>query len=284
MLPIKHILFPIDFSERCLATAPHVASMARRFGAKITLLNVLQPFWYAPMAEAPVIVDLEEIRRGLERELSLSFKREFDGLTTERFTLIGDPARLISDFAEKSAVDLIMMPTHGYGPFRKFLLGSVTSKVLHDCNRPIWTNAHVQDLPAHCDLKTVLCAVDVEPKSADLLKAAALFSERVGAKLRLVHVTPTPPDWPDFQVEPDLEARICDEARQSIGELQKSLSITAPLCLVQGDVARSVRDVAEQHGADLVMIGRGVMHERLGRLRTNAHAIIRESACPVLSI
>ncbi|MGA8595805.1 MAG: universal stress protein [Bryobacteraceae bacterium] len=44
----------------------------------------------------------------------------------------GDPAAAIVKCAQAEQVDLIMMPTHGYGPYRKFLLGSVTAKVLHD--------------------------------------------------------------------------------------------------------------------------------------------------------
>jgi nucleotide-binding universal stress UspA family protein len=37
------------------------------------------------------------------------------------------------------------------------------------------------------------------------------------------------------------------------------------------------------HNADLVVIGRGKLQEALGRLRTNAYAIIRQSPCPVVS-
>ena len=40
MFNIKRILFPIDFSERCCSAVPFVQSVARRFGAKITLLSV----------------------------------------------------------------------------------------------------------------------------------------------------------------------------------------------------------------------------------------------------
>jgi hypothetical protein len=32
------------------------------------------------------------------------------------------------------------------------------------------------------------------------------------------------------------------------------------------------------------VIGRGKLHETLGRLRTNSYAIIRQSPCPVISI
>jgi hypothetical protein len=46
--------------------------------------------------------------------------------------ILGDPAHAITDFVASNKVDLVMMPTHGYGPFRQLLLGSVTAKVLHD--------------------------------------------------------------------------------------------------------------------------------------------------------
>jgi hypothetical protein len=46
MLNVQHILFPIDFSERCCGAVPFVESMARRYRARITLLSAIQPFYY----------------------------------------------------------------------------------------------------------------------------------------------------------------------------------------------------------------------------------------------
>jgi nucleotide-binding universal stress UspA family protein len=51
-----------------------------------------------------------------------------------------------------------------------------------------------------------------------------------------------------------------------------------------GDVAGAVREEARRHSADLIVIGRGLLHERLGRLRTHSYGIIRHSPCPVLSV
>ena len=42
MPSFKHILFPIDFSEQNRAIAPHVACMAARYGARVTMLHVLE--------------------------------------------------------------------------------------------------------------------------------------------------------------------------------------------------------------------------------------------------
>ncbi len=53
-----------------------------------------------------------------------------------RVALDGDPAAESSAYAHKHAVDLVVMPTHGYGPFRRFILGSNTAKVSARCGLP----------------------------------------------------------------------------------------------------------------------------------------------------
>jgi len=286
MFSIKHILFPMDFSERCGAIAPSVASMARRFGAKITMLNVVPPYWYPAMAEMPpIIVDEEEIISGAEHELRESFSEQFCGLSVTRRVEIGDPAEVITRYSEQSDIDLIMMPTHGYGPFRQLLLGSVTAKVLHDSKKPVWTSAHVES-PAplvHLDVRNILCATDATPKSEALIRLASDFAGEVGAKIRLVHVVPASPGWPDRQLNASFEEALIKDAREEIGKIQASLHLDIPLCVAKGDVAQAVDEIAGRFGSDLVIIGRGVMQERLGRLRTNAYAIVRKSLCPVLS-
>jgi len=118
MLAIKHILFPIDFSERCCGTAPFVRALADRLSAKITLLTAVAPIWQAGLGEGAIPVDMTELRQDLEVQLNNTFVPEFQGLAVERIAEIGDPAEIITRFAHTKGVDLIMMPTHGYGPFR----------------------------------------------------------------------------------------------------------------------------------------------------------------------
>ena len=54
--------------------------------------------------------------------------------------------------------------------------------------------------------------------------------------------------------------------------------------MVAGPVGQVVRKVALEYDSDLLVIGRGVMHQTFGRLRTESYGIIRESPCPVLSL
>ncbi len=286
MLNIKHILFPVDFSERCCTAAPFVESMARRYGARVTLLSVAQPFYYAAMADGPVVIDTEELLGDLKARLDSSLTKEFAGLRVKRAAELGDPAQVIADFARTQDVDLIMMPTHGYGPFRSLLLGSVTAKVLHDAVCPVWTAAHMAEQPlrAHLACRKILCAVDGAPKSISIMKWAGELAKDAGAALRFLHVIPGMEGFPSRQMDREFEAERRKDAHGTIELLEKTAGVEAPVSVAAGSVAESIHEEALQQEADLLVIGRGTLHETLGRLRTHAYGIIRRSPCPVLSV
>jgi nucleotide-binding universal stress UspA family protein len=285
MLAIKHILFPLDFSDRCCGAVPFVDAMASRFGAKVTLISAIQPFWYGGMGDAgPIVVDTDELMDELKTRLGSTLVKEFGHLPVERVAEFGDPGQVITDFAHKNRVDLIMMPTHGYGPFRSLLLGSVTAKVLHDAHCPVWTAAHIEGSPTpdHVKPRGILCAVDTTPKSIALMQWAAELAKSTGAVLRLVHAVPGVEGRPaiDRRFEEDMR----QEARRQLTDMQALAGVEAPLCVTVGGVADAVREEARRHQSDLVVIGRGVLHETLGRLRTHAYGIIRHAPCPVVSV
>ncbi|MGA3235935.1 MAG: universal stress protein [Bryobacteraceae bacterium] len=289
MLNIQHILFPVDFSERSSGAIPFVESMARRYSARITLLSVAQPFFYAAMGDPggeAVIVNTEELLRGLQARLDKSLTNDFAGLRVDRVAELGDPAQAIADFAHTQSVDLIMMPTHGYGPFRSLLLGSVTAKVLHDAKCPVWTAAHVAKPPDgdHVDCRNILCAVDGGPNSVSLMQWASQFSSDAGAALRLVHVVPGMEGALSRQLDREFEEEMRTEAHRTIEGLQESAGVKAPLCVLSGNIADCVREEASRHEAALVVIGRSSVQAVFGRLRTHAYGIIRQSPCPVLSV
>jgi nucleotide-binding universal stress UspA family protein len=55
-------------------------------------------------------------------------KKSLSGVTTK--VLLGPPARMISDYAEETKTELIVIPSHGRSGVTRFFLGSVTEKVL----------------------------------------------------------------------------------------------------------------------------------------------------------
>jgi nucleotide-binding universal stress UspA family protein len=288
MLTIKEILFPIDFSERTCGAAPFVRAFAEQFGARVTLMSVAPPLWYAAMGDVgtPVYIDPDELRADLQARLERSLVKELGQLPVERVAEVGDPAETITRYAHTQGVDLIMMPTHGYGPFRSLLLGSVTAKVLHDSQCPVWTGAHMEGSPGRDHVKphNVLCAVDGSPKSVPMMEWAAGFAKRSGAAMRIVTVVPTVEGWPERQMDREMVAEEVKMARERIAYLQREAGIDVPLCVAVGNIPEAVCEEARRHAAGLIVIGRGLLHETFGRLRTHSYGIIRQAPCPVVSV
>jgi len=113
---------------------------------------------------------------------------------------------------------------------------------------------------------------------------AAEFAGVTKAKLRLVHAIPGTEGWPERQMNREFEEFLQQKARETIERQMQASNVRAPLCVASGDIAGTIREEALRHNADLVVIGRGLLDETLGRLRTNAYSIIRNSPCPVLSV
>jgi nucleotide-binding universal stress UspA family protein len=116
------------------------------------------------------------------------------------------------------------------------------------------------------------------------MRWAGQLAKDFGASLRLVHVIPGIESWPARQMDRQFEEDMRLEARKKVEELQEAAGVDCPLCIAVGVVAEGVREEARRHSSDAIVIGRGVIHETLGRLRTHAHEIIRRSPCPVLSV
>lgn len=287
MFVIKHILFPVDFSARTCGAVPFVTAMAERFGARVTLMGVAPPIPYGGMVDPSglAMMDPDDLRDDLQARLDRTYVKEFSNLSVQRIADVGDPAELITQFAHSEGVDLIMMPTHGYGPFRRLLLGSVTAKVLHDAQCPVWTGAHMEEpTPDHPNCRSVLCAVDGTPKSTPVMEWASKFARETGATLRLVHAVRGVEAWPPRQADLEFERELRKDAGERIERLKSSVGIDAPVCILTGDIAESVRDEGRRHAADVVVIGRGVLDETFGRLRTHTYGIIRQAGSPVISV
>lgn len=283
---ITHVLFPYDFSIQGSQAAPFVRALADRFHARVTVLSVVPPTFQMMPAGLGVRAgeDVADWLRTLKSRLDDALITELAGLPVERITDAGDPGFRITDVAHNHGVDLIMMPTHGLGLFRNLLVGSATSKVLHDARCPVWTSAHTEQQRTGGLPRTILCAVDGRPASVALLRWAADFSTRVGAALTLLHVVGPITDWPSLASERALQEQVRQAAHATIVSLQATAGLHAPLRVAVGEIVATVTEHAREEDADLILIGRGSLQSALGRLRTHAYGIIQRSPCPVLSV
>jgi len=129
-----------------------------------------------------------------------------------------------------------------------------------------------------------LCAVDADPRDAPLLRWAAQFSAEQKVELRVVHALQSAEPFPPGQEPASMRGFLLDMAEQRISDLQSAAGTNMDILLGFGRVEDVVRDTALAHQADLILIGRGVLQQALGRIRSAAYSIIREAPCPVISV
>ncbi len=248
MLPFKKILFPVDFSPQSIGAARYVEAFVGRFDADLVLLHVVElPRYNDLMPESP----------GQQRAHLDSFlKKELEYFRVERMTAAGEAASQILRTARERHADLIMLPTHGLAPFRRFLIGSVAAEILHDADGPVWTGVHLESAPPleNIEVRRILCAIDAEPHASRVLACARELANEYEAELRIAHVSGSA----------DSRARA-----QKIAGDQAVIFET-------GEIPRRVATIAKRLWADLLVIG------RCGQSHT--YPIVRQSPCPVLSV
>jgi len=273
MPQIKRILFPVDFSDSCLGLARYVVCFAGQFEAEIMLLHAVT------MGEHNLA---EELLPGRQMQLDAFLASELKYFTTHRVCVTGDPPSAIAERARSWNPDLVMMPTHGLGYFRRHLLGSVTAKALHDLQCPVWTSVHAETAPAlediHC--RRILCAVDLSERSGSILEWAAWLAGEHQAGLGIVHARASSEWYPGEE----LQRYVSEQAQRAIDALQAQARTASRVFINPGDPAKVIADAVRDFGADLLVIGR---HDRAGiagYLLQNAFAILSESPCPVVSI
>lgn len=283
MVQLTKILLPVDFSKRCLRAARYARILACQFHSEVTMVHVLTPLEY--VGGKPPLVWYGDMRQEIQRRLDWFLIDEFQDLPVKRIVLEGDPAREIVELAHARMMHLIVMPTHGYGPFRKFILGSVTAKVLHDADCPVLTGVHIGEgpQPENICFRNIACAVDFGPQGAKALSWASHFAAEFQARVTVVHALPPLDLGQTHHLELPLMLR--RQAEEEIEELKARAGVSmADLYMDNGVVADVVREAVECSKADLLVIGRHHEPGAVGRLRANAYAIVRQSPCPVVSV
>lgn len=283
-----NILFPVDFSSSCGQMAPMVASVAQRNQAAVTLLHVLElpPGAYREARGYLSLGDITSLRCRAEQELRGSYSAIFNGINTSFCVREGDPCDIIGQHTRENQIDVVCMPTRGCGPFRSLLLGSVTAKVLNDLDIPVLTAAHNENLTSRTTgtVKSILCCVDLSEDSTRIIGWAVRVARHFQADLRLLHALPAVEEPTKNRGVREVNRYHKVRARQRYAQLRHEVDFDGDLHLGGGCVAHAARQTAIKQSSDLIVIGRGVMREQLGRMRTNTYAIVRESPCPVLSV
>ena len=293
MAQIEKILVPIDFSGNSAAAARQAGERARRFHSAVTLFHADEflavPPLAGPLGFGVTSGEAERVRHLaiLQQQLDNFAAVELSGLPTNRQVCWGDPAKLIVERVKAERSDLIVMPTRGRGTFRRLLLGSVTAKVLHDTDCPVWTGVHLGDAAVAdlVDLSHVMCGVNFGSESITAIHWAADIACAFRADLTVVHVAIDPPASLPERYVFQWREQVNWAANERLQSLLLESKTLADLLVVNGaDIARSLAAASCEKCAGLLVIGRGRTPDGEKKLGAHTYAAICEAPCPVVSI
>ncbi|MFN0105958.1 MAG: universal stress protein [Bryobacteraceae bacterium] len=289
MITPKIIVLPVDFSTLSASAAAHARIMAKQYGATIVALHVMRPFHLAAEGvdvSSAVVLDWYARQKPLlQSQLEEFVNIYLKNCKVKTIFREGDPAAEIVRAANEEKADLIIIATRGYGPFRRFLLGSVAAKVLNDSLIPVLTGAHIEVPAGEAEhIKSIVVAVELDDRAGLLIAAGNSIAKSFDAELHVVHASPDDGAGAAQYMDPAWRVEVARMLKERLEESVKDAAATATVHVIPGEPAEVVRQVAEDVHADLVVLGRHMDKSLLGRLRTHSYAIVREAPCPVLSL
>jgi len=279
MATFKHILVPVDLTERSRRSIAEAVILARGSGARLTLLHVAPPFVN------------RETRADLRSRLSALLGPRDESLALDIEVAEGDPAREAVAFASAYAVDLIVVGARRRGALERALLESVGDTIVREAPCAVLTVGvrHDSELPAP-RLRRILCAVDLTDSSRRTLELAGAAAEAAGASLTVLHVI-DPWHWPD---PGPMDRNALDAARRALERTADSRlstlidnapgrSADAASLVLFGLIGPQIVQAAADVRADLLVLG---AHSKrvFGRtyLGSTARYVIETAPCPIL--
>ena len=269
----KTILCPVDFGELSAHALRHASLLAGCGNAKVIAI-------YANWFEAPAYFTagrVDELRKQY-REAFVEAEHSLKAFVDSTLGETGDkvetrvvealPADGILGLAASTNADLIVMGTHGRSGFNRWMLGSVTERILRESPVPLLTVRAAPRGP----VRRILSPIDSTEASRSAFGLAARLGACFNAEITAVYVHESGP----AQSVPDLCNWIPAEARQrcNIRELVR-----------QGDPAEEIVALASEEAFDLLVIG--APHRRFFEgmvLGTTTLRAVRHAPCPVLTV
>ena len=133
-----HILIPTDGSELAGKGVQHGVALAKRIGAKVTILTVLPPDMITADREVDEIRKASKQKHAEEVLGAVATQTQTAGVACETIQVEHEhPYQAIINAADSKGCDLIVMASHGRRGISAIVLGSQTVKVLTHCKIPV---------------------------------------------------------------------------------------------------------------------------------------------------
>ncbi len=263
---ISNILVPLDGSTLAEAALPGALWFSRLFGARITLLHVIER--NAPASvhgdrhltnETDALNYLKSIAEHFPEDIQVDFH-----VHTEE---VSNVARSIATHASEFVQDMVVMCSHGKSGLHQFIVGNIAQKVISYGSAPVLLIQPQRDHQAlFGNIERLMVALDEDPEHICGLEMAGLVARRSGAALRLVHVVPRleslkGQDAAASKLLPGATIALLEiEQQESTAMLLErakplqKMGIEVTWQVVRGDPAEQIASAAESADAQMIVL------------------------------
>ncbi len=278
---IKRILVPTDFSEQAKYAYEIAISIARKTGAGIKLLHVVEvPYGSTFTATGDVSLPSDNMEQVFVLQLLEKTKADMAnlvksidhaGVDVVQEVDVDRPISKIKKTIKDDQVDLVVMGSKGSSGLDEFLLGSNTEKVVRSAECPVLTVKHREP---DFTVNEIVLASDFKREIRHAIDRFKVFQDLFGARIHLVYVN-TP------------------GAFESSSSIREKLESTAQKYGLKNYTTNVYNDTIEEDGilhfaedirADLIMMathGRtGLSHLLSGSI---AEDLVNHTKIPVLT-
>lgn len=276
LFEIKRILIPYDFSETAALSLEHAVFMAKLLKADIYLLHILESVSFTSAfgaafgnvdkkLESESNTKLEEIGKQIHMN---------NGITVKSITEVGRIYRKIVDVAKRERVDIIIMGTHGVSGYKKFNVGTNTSKVVEEAGCPVIS---VQTHSKKIGFKKIVLPIDNTPQSRQKVSYALAVARSYGSHICIAGLI-------NFGNEDN--KRMFKLKVDQVEEWLLQHGVSVEKKFVEGDnLAKMTMQAAEEWDADLIVIMTEQEPSITGFfLGTYATQVVNHSKIPVMAV
>jgi nucleotide-binding universal stress UspA family protein len=281
------VLVPVDRNSVASAVLYHVGEIAHWADATVRLIHVADTGRDSVSVTGGDVVDaLEREGEGIVEEAG----KTLDTLGVDYVTDVvqGTPAETIVDYADRFDYDLVVMPTHGREGLSRYLLGSVTEKVVRLSRVPVLTARMRDDEDLTFPFEGVLLPTDGSPSAGRAVAHGLDLAAAMDATVHAVSVVE------DDVLGPDVRSTV--SAAETEGVAREALDDVVAAAeergiddvethVERGAADESILDAVEAYGVDGIVMGTtgrsGVDRILLGSV---AEKTVRSAPVPVITV
>lgn len=283
----KKILCPVDFSEYSILALRYASALARDNDATLIVYHSIPDLTPAiSYLEGAFLLTVSDALINNAKSTLESWVKKYvtPDLAVEKIVGKGNPAESIVDTSRKEKVDLLVMGTHGVTGYERFLMGSVTNRVLHKSSVPVLvvskTSHHFiyENDKSPVQIKRIVCPLDFDNNNLWTIGIALSFARKYDSEMIFLHVINRKQNSNWRELEKHALTKLKALAAPVVDE-----KISVKFLVLSGEPVDVILKTEEEENADLVIMGhhtRNPIDEIF--LGSIARRVVTNSSRPIL--